>query len=178
MSYRIFIYGGFCSGKTYLAKRLSEKYKIKLYSLDNLYWYGNWEHISKEKLLNDVMEIVEKEDDWIIEGNYENIRNYILPYCNIIYFCWMPMHALFYRCFKRSFDVNKNGVPQRVREQTSNKEPVLELLYHVCKYRFGQLCQDKKYISEIQEKMEINIRILKCNKKNCEREVAAFDQRK
>lgn len=74
--------------------------------------------------------------------------------------------------------MNKNGVPQRVREQTSNKEPVLELIYHVCKYRFRQLRQDKKYILEVQAKMEINTRILKCNKRNCEREVASFDQRK
>ena len=70
---KIHIIGCSGTGKTYFVKRLSNKYNIPHYDLDNIYWdnssekYGVKTEIEKRnKLLQNILE----KDDWIIEGIY------------------------------------------------------------------------------------------------------------
>ena len=70
---KIHIIGCSGRGKTYLAKKLSNKYNIPHYDLDDIYWdnssqeYGIKTSAEKrDKLLQNILE----KDDWIIEGIY------------------------------------------------------------------------------------------------------------
>ena len=70
---KIHIIGCSGTGKTYFAKRLSNKYNIPHYDLDNIYWdnssqkYGIKTKVEKrDKLFQNILE----KDDWIIEGIY------------------------------------------------------------------------------------------------------------
>ena len=70
---KIHIIGGSGTGKTYLANRLSTKYSISHYDLDDLFWdnsankYGVKMPIDKRNaILNDILE----KDNWIVEGVY------------------------------------------------------------------------------------------------------------
>ena len=70
---KIHIIGCSGTGKTYLAKKLSNKYSIPHYDLDNIYWdnssqkYGIKMEVEKrDKLLQNILE----KDNWIIEGIY------------------------------------------------------------------------------------------------------------
>ena len=70
---RIRIIGCSGSGKTYLAKRLSKKYNIPNFDLDDIQWdnsqnsYGVKMPIeTRNQMLNDILQ----QSDWIIEGVY------------------------------------------------------------------------------------------------------------
>lgn len=70
---RIHIIGGPGSGKTYLARRLSELYGIPCYDLDDIFWdkssdtYGqrNAPRV-RDQLLRNIL----KEPEWVLEGVY------------------------------------------------------------------------------------------------------------
>lgn len=69
---RIHIIGSTGSGKTYLAKQLSEQLTIPCFELDKVMWSGSVEMAGKnpteirDNLLNDII----NKDSWIVEGVY------------------------------------------------------------------------------------------------------------
>jgi len=170
---RIFLFGGSCSGKTFFSKDLKDKLKIPSYSLDNVFWYGDWEHISKEELLEQVNQIINDSDSWIIDGNYRIIKENIWDKATHIYFCYSNLAVLIWRVFKRCFLSNKEGVPIKIKESTNNREPFGELLFSILRYRFVKRSKDLRYLKEIQSK-GANIKKMKCNRKTIEKEILSL----
>ena len=85
-SKKIIIIGSPGSGKSYLSPYVANKTKIKLHHLDNMYWYGNWNHISTQELYDKVEEVM-KDDKWIIDGHFAStIEQRISNADTIIYF--------------------------------------------------------------------------------------------
>lgn len=70
---RIHIIGGTGSGKTYLGKKLAERYNLPLLDLDNIFWDSSAHRYgvknSKEKRLQKLYDFM-KNDSYIIEGIY------------------------------------------------------------------------------------------------------------
>lgn len=173
VDYRIFLFGGCCTGKTYFSKELSDKLNITSYSLDNIFWHGDWEHISKEDLLEQVNQIINEKDNWIIDGNYKIIKENIWEKTTHIYYCYSNIAVLTWRVFKRCFLSNREGVPKEIKENTNNREPFWELLFLMLRYRFVKRSKDMNYIKEIQAK-GANIKKMKCNKKAIEKEISCL----
>ena len=74
------------SGKSYLTKHLKEVIDLPVYHLDRIYWYGNWQHISKEEFVEKQEQIM-KTDKWLIDGDYNaTIENRIKNADTIIRF--------------------------------------------------------------------------------------------
>jgi adenylate kinase family enzyme len=69
---KIHIIGGPGSGKSYLAKKLSERYSIPCYDLDDIFWDKNQrEYIrTPEEARQKKLSTILKNDSWIIEGVY------------------------------------------------------------------------------------------------------------
>ena len=67
---KIHIIGSSGSGKSYFAEKLSKKFNIPHYDLDDIEWKRKYdienEPETKEKLLNEIL----KKDNWIMEGVY------------------------------------------------------------------------------------------------------------
>lgn len=66
---KILIIGPCGSGKSYIARQLSQKYGIPYYELDNLVWDRSEESLKypvevRDSMLDDIV----KEDSWIVEG--------------------------------------------------------------------------------------------------------------
>ena len=101
---KIHIIGCSGTGKTYLAKKLSNKYNIPHYDLDNIYWdnssqkYGVKTEIEKRnKLLQNILE----KDDWIIEGIYYKWLEQSFKNADIIYILDLPKYIYKFRIIKR-----------------------------------------------------------------------------
>ncbi len=92
---KIHIIGCSGTGKTYFVKRLSNKYNIPHFDLDNIYWdnssqkYGIKTEIEKRnKLLQNILE----KDDWIIEGIYYKRLEQSFKNADIIYILDLPKY--------------------------------------------------------------------------------------
>ncbi len=100
---KISIRGVSCSGKTSLAKRLSEELNIQHIELDEFFWLPNWQ----QRDLTDFLEIVKEQldqDHWVMDGNYSKVYNGLnVDYDYQIWLDYSFMKILF-RYFKRTFD--------------------------------------------------------------------------
>lgn len=70
---KIHIIGGSGSGKSYIAKKVSELTKIKNYDLDDLFWDNNVNYYGKKnsrEIRDAKLKNILENDSWIIEGVY------------------------------------------------------------------------------------------------------------
>ena len=92
------------SGKTYFAKRLSKKYDIPNFDLDDIQWdnsqnsYGVKMPIEKRnQMLNDILQ----QPDWIIDGVYYAWVQKSFEDADVIYVLDMPKWLYRFRIIKR-----------------------------------------------------------------------------
>ena len=89
---RVLIIGCPGAGKTTFAKSLAEKTGLPLVHLDQLYWNGQWEHLSREEF-DRVLQIELEKPEWIIDGNYDRTLPHRLQYCDKVFFFDLPRVA-------------------------------------------------------------------------------------
>ena len=70
---RIQIIGYSGSGKSTLARRLGELYGLPVLHLDAVQFYGNWNERSLEEQNALVQKFLEKNEGWVIDGNYARV---------------------------------------------------------------------------------------------------------
>lgn len=126
---KIHIIGCSGSGKTYLAKALSEKYNILHFDLDDIQWdnnaggYGVKMPIEKRTaLLNDIL----KNDNWIIEGVYYAWVGKCFEDADKIYVLNIPKRVYTYRIIKRA-------IKRKLRFEKGKKE-TLKSVYNLLKW--------------------------------------------
>ena len=125
---KIYIIGPVGSGKTTLAKSLSEKYNIKEYELDKVVWddeNGNIKRTDDEidKLFN---EIIDK-DSWIIEdvGRKKFING--IKKADVVYYINLPKIVIYKRCITR-------WIKQKIGKEKYNYKPTLKSLIEMLKW--------------------------------------------
>ena len=101
---KIRIIGCSGSGKTYLAKRLSKKYNIPSFDLDDIQWdnsqnsYGVKMPIEKRnQILNNILQ----QPDWIIDGVYYAWVQKSFEDADVIYVLDIPKRIYRFRIIKR-----------------------------------------------------------------------------
>ena len=121
---KIHIIGCSGTGKTYLAKKSSNKYNIPYYDLDNIYWdnssekYGIKTEVEKrDKLLQKILE----KDDWIIEGIYYKWLEQSFKNADIIYVLDLPKYIYKFRIIKRF-------IKRKLKLEAGKKETLKSLL--------------------------------------------------
>ena len=119
---KIRIIGNTGSGKTFLARSLSQKYSIQSFDLDDIFW-RNTDAFSGEKrppeerdaLLNDIFQ----NEDWIIEGVYYSWCQNIFKDADVIYVLKTPLWLCRLRIIKR-FIFRKLGIEKGRKESFSS----------------------------------------------------------
>ena len=126
---KIRIIGCSGSGKTYLAKRLSDKYSIPNFDLDDIQWdnsqnsYGVKMPIEKRgQMLNDILQY----SDWIIDGVYYAWVQKSFEDADVIYVLDMPKWLYRFRIIKRF-------IRRRVGLEKGKKE-TLKSVYNLLKW--------------------------------------------
>lgn len=86
---KIIVIGSPGAGKSVFSTKLSNIVKLPLYHLDMLYHNSDGTHISKEELERKLKEIF-KENNWIIDGNYQRTLEMRLEECDTVFLLDFP----------------------------------------------------------------------------------------
>ena len=157
---KIHIIGCSGMGKTYLAKKLSNKYNIPHYDLDNIYWdnssekYGlKTEFEKRDNLLQNILE----KDAWIVEGiYYYKWLEQSFKDADIIYILDLPKYIYKFRIIKRF-------IKRKLKLEISKKETLKSLL-DLLKWTDKFQNEDMKEIIKILEKYKEKVYFIKSKK--------------
>ena len=106
MKIQIIGYSG--SGKSTLAKRLATFYNIPLLYLDNTKFFGDWEERKDEEQEKIVEEFLDKNESWVIDGNYRRISPRRFEECDLLIF--LDFNRFFcYRQAKKRYKQNRGS---------------------------------------------------------------------
>jgi adenylate kinase family enzyme len=104
---RIHILGTSGSGKTFLSKKLSKIFKIKIYDLDDIFWLRNgarkYDTKRNEKERNRLLNQITKRKKWIIEGCYSSWVEESIKNSDLVIWLNPPFHILAFRLISRFF---------------------------------------------------------------------------
>ena len=149
---KIHIIGCSGTGKTYLAKKLSKKYNIQHYDLDDIQWdnsadgYGLKMPVNKrEELLKQIL----NQESWIIEGVYYAWVTESFQMADVIYILDLPSYIYKYRIIIR-FIKRKLGIEKGKNETFKS---VYNLLKWTGKYQNNNLKEIKKILKEYESKV-------------------------
>ena len=106
------------AGKTYLEKRLYEKYNIPIFDLYDIQWYNSQNSYGvkmpiekRNQMLNNILQ----QSDWIIDGVYYAWVQKSFEDADVIYVLDMPKRLYRYRIIKR-FIKRKVGLEKGKKE--------------------------------------------------------------
>lgn len=108
---KIYIVGIVASGKTTMAKRLSQQLNIPFYELDCIVHVKTENGRYKRTPDEQVQEInrIDKEDDWIIEGTYRESCRCLLDLADEVIFLdpplWLRKFRIILRFFKQQLHI-------------------------------------------------------------------------
>lgn len=124
---RINVVGTTGSGKTTVARRLSEVLGIPHVEMDSLFWESNWTPSPADILAQRVAEATTS-DRWVLDGNYGVVRGLIWPKATGIVWLDYPFPVIFPRLFsrtvRRAFFKEElwNGNRERFRAQFMSRD--------------------------------------------------------
>jgi len=104
---KIMIVGNCGSGKSTFARTLGNVLNRKVTHLDKLYWKKGWVRMPSEEWEPLMKELV-KEENWIIDGNYNSTVGIRLQAADLIIYFNLPKYICLYRIFKR-YLLQNNG---------------------------------------------------------------------
>ena len=87
---KIIVIGSPGAGKSTFSKKLKDITNLPLYHLDMLYHKNDGTHITREELEEKLKEIF-KEDNWIIDGNYQRTLEIRIKQCDTIFLLDFPV---------------------------------------------------------------------------------------
>ena len=89
---RISIVGSTGSGKSHLARRLTEKLDLPLYELDQFRKHGGFADAVRE---------IAAGDEWIIDGHYRDVRSIIWKSADTVVWLNYPVHVIVMQLLRR-----------------------------------------------------------------------------
>jgi len=105
---KIVILGGPGSGKTFCAKKLSQKLNIPVYHLDDYYYKPNWVVVDRAEFIAKQMEII-RLDAWIIDGNSLGALSERLTQADTVIFLDIPRYQRIPRIVWRDCILNNSA---------------------------------------------------------------------
>lgn len=99
---RIAILGGASTGKSTLAKKISQQLLLPHIILDQHYWQSGWKRAPEKEFLQKV-ELLLGAKQWVCDGNYPIIQDILNQRVQCVIWLDYPLWRVILRFFKRSF---------------------------------------------------------------------------
>jgi len=99
---RLVVIGATSSGKSTLAKILSEKLNLDFIELDALYWEANWTK-APDDIFRQRVEMAISADRWALAGNYSVVRNLTWSRADAVVWLDYPLWTIFWQLTRRTF---------------------------------------------------------------------------
>lgn len=135
------IIGSVASGKTTLAREISEKYQIPFYEKDNIVWKrtanGDQRRTSEER--NKIFKEIIESENWIVEGSPRKILQESFAACDYILFLDVNTRIRLFRVFRR-------WIRQKRGKEKYNSKPTLKFLCDNIKWVFEFNAERKEII--------------------------------
>lgn len=147
--YRILLFGGACSGKTFLARRLADALQVQPLHLDDEFWFGDWQNIGAAALVERARQETLK-PQWIVEGCYPAVRETIWQSCTHVVYVEVPLWKALLRGIRRSLDRGRPGVPVKVRQAGGSGETLRDLLPMIWRYHRRKRLGDLAFLGRIR----------------------------
>lgn len=149
---KIYIIGPVGSGKTTLAKKLSDKLNIKYYELDKVVWDDDNGNIKRSKEeINNLFQDIIKNKSWIIEDVGRSCFILGLKNADIVYYLDLDNFTIYKRCITR-------WIKQKLRLENYNYKPTIKSLIEMlswAKHDIKNKETKKEYIKTNSKKYKI-----------------------
>lgn len=143
------IIGSVASGKSTLAREISEKYQIPFYEKDNIVWNrtpdGDKKRTPEER--DRIFKEIIEGDNWIVEGSPRKCLRESFAYCDYII-------LLDISTCTRLFRVLRRWIRQKTGKEKYNTKPTIKFLYYNIKWVF-EFNAERKKITELLSKYGI-----------------------
>jgi adenylate kinase family enzyme len=101
---RIVVWGVTGSGKTTLAKCLSERLGLPRIELDAVFWRPGWEETPDDEFRAGVQTALDAAaDGWVLDGHYRRISDTYLSRADTLIWIHLPWRTSFWRLLQRTF---------------------------------------------------------------------------
>jgi len=153
---RIWILGTSGSGKTFLAKKLSDDLNIKHYDLDDIFWFRKYDKKRNERDRIKILSKICKTEKWIIEGVFSSWVDKAIKRSDLV--IWLDIHPsiMIWRVISRFF--------KRRREHKESFKDLFVLIKYVISYRNKNQSAGYYKHKRLIEKHKVNFICIK-NKK-------------
>jgi adenylate kinase family enzyme len=150
---RVHVMGVSGSGKTTVARRISENMHIQHVEIDAINWQANWQPLPTEVLCAKIAEVV-KGDAWVIDGNYREARELVWERVQLVVFLDFPVATMLYRLIRRTFQriigkqVLWSGNRENLRTALFSRDSLILYSLRTRKFRqweFESGCRDPRY---------------------------------
>jgi len=124
---KILIIGSVASGKTTLARKLSQQLNIKHYEIDSIV-HDDINSIKRTtEQQKEIIEQIDTQQEWIIEGTLRKNLNYLLDKADNVIYLDTPLRTRKIRIFTRF-------IKQKLGIEKCNYKPTLKMLKQMYKW--------------------------------------------
>ena len=101
---RIVVVGGTGSGKSTLAAGLAVRLGLAHVELDGLWWRAGWEHVDADALRARLVELLDDETGWVVDGNYLDVVGlcHVWPCADVLVWLDLPRRVGMRRAVSRT----------------------------------------------------------------------------
>jgi len=146
---KILILGNVASGKTTLAKQLSQKHKMNYYEIDSIVHDDN--NGGKKRSIeeqNKIIKEINKSDNWIIEGILRENLYYLLEMVDKIIYLDVSKITIYYRILKRY-------IKQKLKIEKANYKVNINMLINMYNWA-NKYEKNKKNLKKLLERYKEN----------------------